>query len=617
MQESSDEVAVSTSKDSSTPEVEASELGGEPLANGSPKELSPCIDAPDDSTQSAPDASAGKPTPEATGSGTAAAPDAPVASTADAADGETPQTIDAPDDSTPATVSTEEKPAAPEKLSDSGRPQSEIGGLAEDDRSGNPIGTEFDLYPIGKVKLLRGTDGRAYLIDNEHGNSVAYRIGSTAGNNVLQSMAIKARATLTATKTQELITKLRALAFSTKEVHDVWYRVAPIDGGIILDVGDAERTQLKITRDGIQTITHGSPVLFRRTPTMRELSQLAQEGDRKLLNKYVNLNDIDRTLFIAWLTYTMAHPKRDGTSYVILVIQGDQGSGKTSLCNNVIIPLIDPSSVGVQTFPKTSKDLAIVCENSHVACFDNVRNFKAETSDLLCMTSTRSALSGRTLYSDSEQYVDVLHGAIVMNGIHSFVMQTDLAERCLIVHTKSLVGQRKTSAEMQAELQADMPKIFRGLLECIVGIFRAMPKAQMTVQERMVDFVQWLAAFEACEGIPDAYQQAYSASMRESQHEMLRGNSFAAAVMDFAEGLKTQTWTGTPQQLMNELTDCHHINEYRSPDWPSNAIALSKRLNALKASLLSQGIDVQLTRGKERRITIRVTKPIGNDLHST
>lgn len=575
---------------------------GDPLEAGATRELlkitgePDALDASTPTSQDANNAEAFLEAAEATGSDTTAAPDA--------SDASAPR----PEDSTPVNAEMPEQGAPSPAAEDKGRDA--ISG----DRFGEYKWTEFDVPSIGTVHLVKGADGKAYLIETGHGNPLAHRIGGKMCNDVLQNLAMKQGKFLTPQKLAQLNTSLRALASTIKVTREVWYRVAPIEGGIMLDVGDEARTQLQVTADGIEIVHHMSPVLFRRTSTMKELPKLAETGNLDLLKKYVNFTDSDRLLFIAYLTYTMAQPKQEGKSYVILVIQGDQGSGKSSLCNNVIIPLLDPSSVGVQTFPKTAKDLAIVCENSHVACFDNVRNFKAETSDFLCMASTRSALSGRTLYSDSDQHVDVLHGAIVLNGIHPFVLQPDLGERCMTVYTKSLVGQRKTSEEMRKELLADRPAIFRALLDIIVAIFGAMPEAVITKQERMIDFVKWAAAYEAAKGLPDVFQQAYSASMQESQHEMLRGNSFASAILDFADDLKSSVWVGTPQELFVRLSEVYSINQQRSIDWPSNAIGVSKRLNGLKASLLSQGIEVQLSRGKERKITIRVTKPSNGEV---
>jgi hypothetical protein len=118
------------------------------------------------------------------------------------------------------------------------------------------------------------------------------------------------------------------------------------------------------------------------------------------------------------------------TNFVILVLQGDQGSGKTFLCN-IVQSLLDPSVVGVQTFPHNQKDLVISALNSHVLFYDNLRDIKPLMSDTLCTAATGGHLTTRRLYTDAEQQVHRLHVALVLNGIHSFIEQPDLAQRSL------------------------------------------------------------------------------------------------------------------------------------------------------------------------------------------
>jgi hypothetical protein len=83
--------------------------------------------------------------------------------------------------------------------------------------------------------------------------------------------------------------------------------------------------------------------------------------------------------------------------------------------------------------------------------------------------------------------------------------------------------------------------------------------------------------------------------------DSLQENPLATAVMAFAEDLQDGQWTGTPTELMLTL---NLRSGGKSRDWPQNAIALSKRLQSLQAALRRQGIEVQLGRGRERRITI-------------
>jgi len=76
-------------------------------------------------------------------------------------------------------------------------------------------------------------------------------------------------------------------------------------------------------------------------------------------------------------------------------------------------------------------------------------------------------------------------------------------------------------------------------------------------------------------------------------------------LMEFCGNLKTPEWTGTPFKLLSELNQIVPSGTTHSREWPENAIALSKRLNALKASLITQGISIELGRGKDRYVIIK------------
>jgi len=123
----------------------------------------------------------------------------------------------------------------------------------------------------------------------------------------------------------------------------------------------------------------------------------------------------------------------------------------------------------------------------------------------------------------------------------------------------------------------------------------------------MLELVHWLAAMEKVHGIPvGIYQAEYSNVLHEAQFDSLMENLLAAAIIDFAnEHMKDGEWTGTATELLNKLNFMAPDGTMRSYEWPKNPIALSKRLNSLKASLLTQGINVEFSRGKQRKITIK------------
>jgi hypothetical protein len=309
-------------------------------------------------------------------------------------------------------------------------------------------------------------------------------------------------------------------------------------------------------------------------------------------------------IFIGWLTYTLAHPKVDTSKYVILIVKGDQGSGKTFFCNTIIQMLLDPG-IGVQSFPSNKKDLAISAQNSFLLIYDNLRKILPTMADTLCMTSTAGAISTRQLYSDAEESILHLHVAMVLNGIHPFVDQPDLAQRSLTLHLQPINEKnRQSETNLKAMFLADLPEIFRGLLDLIAKILYHLPNAEVTHPERMIDFSMWLAAMELSLEVPtSSLQSLYSQNLNQSIHDSLRENTLASAVLQFAEG--EREWHGTPSKLLKALNFQFETEYSRSREWPDNPIALSKRLMSMKAGLKTQGVEIHISRGRERQIAIQ------------
>ena len=459
-----------------------------------------------------------------------------------------------------------------------------------------------------QFKLTLSQHNRPYVIDRTTGNIAAVPVRSKQIKNLIWAKAKEGGIALKRWEVEDFIEQLAAAAEMAGEVTPVWYRIAPLTcGGFEIDLGDANHTRVRVTAGNVETIRSGSDVAFCRTPTMLPMAIPADEGDLEPLRDKVNLDDPSYWLLIAWLTFTLARPKAKSSNYVILVLHGDQGSGKTLLCTSVILGLLDPNQLGAQVFPHNAKDLAIMAEHAHVLVFDNMRAFRAAMSDVLCMMSTGSTLSNRALYTNGELYTLHIHGALVLNGIHHLTTQADLTDRCLTLHTRPLAAdKRKSEADMLRELERDMPVIFRGLLDLTAKILAELPYAEVEHPQRMLDFVRWLAAMERALEIPGpVLQTQYADTLIETQRDSLLDNVLGNAIVEFASDLD-QEWTGTPARLLSELNMRFYSGTPSSREWPGNPIALSKRLNALKASLRTQGILVEIGRGKERRIMIRV-----------
>ncbi|WP_430232616.1 hypothetical protein [Nitrosomonas communis] len=463
---------------------------------------------------------------------------------------------------------------------------------------------QFILFISRKLRRILARNGKVYVVVDDAGNVYVVLLRDRKVEKLIREWAHRNGLKIRKYEFNEIIEYLQAEAEMNGVKHDVYYRVAPIPGGIEIDLGDESHARVRITAGKVEIVTQNSTTLFCRNQAMQAMVRPAAKGDRALLRKYLNLHPVDIMLFIAWLSYTLAHPKVLTSNYVILVLLGNQGSGKSWLCRLIRL-LLDPSQIQVQLLPSKVSDLAIAAQNAHCLIFDNVRSFSQAMADNLCVAATGGTISGRQLYTDEGQHVLHLHVALVLNGIHSFIEQPDLAQRCLPLDLLPLdESKRKSEVELNQELQADLPAIMRGLFDLIADIFKHLPTAEVTNPERMIDFVRWLAAFEQADGTPAGYYQAvYSDVLCQGQLHSLLENPLAAAVFEFAEDLAA-SWSGTPAELLQQLNSRVTPGTQRSKEWPPNAIALSKRLIPLQPALQAQDIRVELGRAKHRIITI-------------
>ena len=476
------------------------------------------------------------------------------------------------------------------------------------------LGEVRDNTLIHGQEIIR-SNGKAYSIVRTTGNPYALPVGNNAFESRLRA-SYKDRVGKNPTKFQmsEMLSDIRAHSEGLNKDVPTFARVAKIPGGVVIDLGDECYTQVKITAGNVEFIDRDSDVLFYRSAFSKPMpeTRFSVCKDVCRLMPYVNLGALEFRMLIGWLTYTLAHPKVDDTDFVFLTLLGGQGSGK-SMLSKICKDLIDPSVINAQVFPKNVTDLAISTEGSHVVCFDNMRSITDSMSDILCTVSTGARSASRKLFSDGDQYAINLHGSVIFNGIHPFVTQPDLAQRCLTFSLEPLKAeQRIHKGDMLVQLGRDMPAIQHSLFNKIAEISLFIESAEVIFPERMMGFCRWLAAMESADNVvPGTYQETYSKMLREGQLEALLENSLAAALLDFVDSLEEdeygaeKEWSGTPRKLLEQLDFQRTSSPRRSSDWPDNEIAMARRLPGIVQALESQGVRLQLgARGRERRITI-------------
>ena len=462
---------------------------------------------------------------------------------------------------------------------------------------------------IGESELVLGKSGDAYIKINDQGNPYLLCVGSKKGDHFIRQIAKKRNIRLTARDLKEINEQLKAYAETELKSVDIYLRIAPYQNGIEIDLGDEGHTIVRITPGKTELVSYGSETLFYRSNATLPFVKPAKKGNLNKLKRYLkNIRPELQVLLIGWISYTLAHPKNSATNYVILALIGGQGTGKSFTCK-LISRLIDPSKVGLQIMQKNPTDLVVAAQNAHVLFYDNIREISETMSDTLCICATGGYLTKRQLYTDNEQSISHLHAALVLNGIFEFITQGDLAQRALIIHlTEMDESNRRSEKDLESELEQDLPEILQGLFELIADIFGYLPDAKVIHPERMIDFSHWLAAMEMVHGAPPgAYQSIYSECLNEAQLNSLLENPLASAMYKFADSLN-KPWEGRPSDLLHELNSVATRSDMRSADWPKSPESLSKRLKALGGPLKPQGVFIEFTRGKHRKISINTAK---------
>mgnify|MGYP001943009803 FL=1 len=376
-----------------------------------------------------------------------------------------------------------------------------------------------------------------------------------------------------------------------------------------LDCANEDGSLYLVGGNEVATITNGSETHFQRTENMQPLPQIAEVGNWKLLLKFLNMASMEVYLFIAWLTYTIATPRSLHAGYPLLILLGSHGVGKSFLCKSIIRRFVDPVANPISVFPKNVKDMAIASQNNHLLIYDNIRSFSSDWSDILAILACGGTISTRGLYTNAEEFVLKLHSPVVLNGIHAFIKEADLADRCLTINLKRLSEEsRKDEKALSDELDKLTPKIYRGLLDLTSQILAKRKSVEVIQKARMIDFSIWLAAMEECIDLePGKLQVAYSQNVKLAMLDTLIEDPFAHAVLEFAKkNPEPEIWTGQPTQLFRLLSEGVPLKILgNAKAFPQNAISASLRLRTLEKALEAQGVILKLgERGRSRRISI-------------
>jgi len=391
-------------------------------------------------------------------------------------------------------------------------------------------------------------------------------------------------------------------------------RVGKHDDQIFIDLGDDEWSIIKIDAHGWRLIPYADcAVRFRRPAKMKSLPMpVAAGASIDLLRRFANVSDAEWPLILGYLLQAL----RGAGPYPVLVLRGEQGTGKTTLAR-VLKELTDPSGVNIRSAPREIRDVVAAARNAHVLIFDNVSRIPAEISDVICALSTGGGFGGRQLYTDNTEATFTAFRPVIITSITEVATRADLLDRAIIVSPPAFAASSASDAEAARMAERDFwrnfererPRIFAAVLDALVrglakekAVTVRLKASRMT---RMLDFAIWSSACLAAFGIDQkTFLDAYSDNRSHANEAALEASVISEYIRTLADG----GWSGTSTDLLKKIAALADGNG-RAKEFPRTPRALRAELDRIHPNLRADGIIVTHARaGKDRARRISIAR---------
>lgn len=264
----------------------------------------------------------------------------------------------------------------------------------------------------GGVELFRDPEGKGFVRFQvgEHSEVAALR-SRHYRNWLAHQFYLTANKAPSAQGMQDAIGVLEGKAIFEGQTYPVHVRVAGCEGKIYVDLCNESWQVVEISTSDWR-ILETSPVMFRRAKAMLPLPPPVAGGSVDELRPFVQMTDEDWILFKAWLVAAF----RDVGPYPVLDVQGEHGSGKSTVCR-LARALIDPNTALLRCEPRDPRDIMIAANNGRIVALDNLSGIQAWQSDCLCRLATGGGFSTRMLYENDEEAIFDAQRPVIINGI--------------------------------------------------------------------------------------------------------------------------------------------------------------------------------------------------------
>ncbi|RTL53989.1 MAG: hypothetical protein EKK40_05500 [Bradyrhizobiaceae bacterium] len=448
------------------------------------------------------------------------------------------------------------------------------------------------------LDLFHDEDGNAFVtIPKGSGGRQHLNLNKQSAASWLSS--IWYRTTDNALQDQPRSTALATLAAKAKydgQIHRVSLRLARFGNAMFFDLGDDDGSMVQIDANGWQ-IVKDAPVKFVRPASFKALPLPEAGGDLNELKSLLKISDNSWPLVLAFLISAF----RPEGPYFCLLVDGEQGSGKSFLCS-MLKAILDPSRFEKLPLPSTDSELFIAAKDSHLLVFDNASGVRFDMSDALCRLATGASLARRRLYTDDDVHVITQCKPFIINGIGDFADRPDLLERAMLISLEGLKEEdRLSESQILMDFAKLLPRVLGRLFDVVACAFNNEHCINAPTNLRMADGARWLKAAEPATGLPpNSIISAIVESQNASVIDRMRNRTLFRVLEKL---VATGPFEGQIAHLFDQLLI---ENDKLDRSFPRTAAHLSNELRRHRQAMAKAGLMVELQpRGRTgRRVKI-------------
>lgn len=399
---------------------------------------------------------------------------------------------------------------------------------------------------------------------------------------------------------EDTLRVLEARATMEGRERQAWLRVGAQDGSLYLDLCDSTWRAIRVGPSTWEMV-EGRDLPFVRFKSMRALCEPEGGSEIGELRRFLNVaSEDDFLLVVAWLVAAL----RETGPYPILVVNGEQGSGKSTF-SRLLRSLVDPNGAPIRAVPKDDRDLIVSASNAHVLAMDNLSRVDPWLADGLCRLATGSGFSTRKLMTDRDESVFMASRPIILNGIPTLTDRADLASRAVTITLASIPeDDRRPEDEFWADWEGTAPRVLGALCDGLSAAVRRIGEVRLGRAPRLADFAKWMTAAEPGLGWEaGTFMAAYSGNLRETTQTAFESDPVAIEICRLAEPFE-HGWEGTAAELLDALTTNAPDSVTRLKSWPATAQGLGNRIVRCAPLVRAKGFNIEKRHSGQRTIRI-------------